>query len=142
MPLDQAEANRLLNASLGLVAYAAPTMPMKARLLTAMGSSTANGTEVVNSGGSTYSPQIVAQTTGTNPFPNGGATAGSINNSVAAVTFANMPAEGSGAIVGIEIIDSNGTPRRQSYGTLTVPKGTNLGDSIAIAVNQLQITLA
>jgi hypothetical protein len=136
MPLDAAEATRLLNASLALAAYTAPTSPMKLKLMTANGNATTAGTEVVNAGGSTYAAQTLAPA-----FP-ASATNGAINNSAAAVTFANMPAEGSGAIVGVEIVDSNGTPRRHSYGALTVPKGTNLGDSIALATGQLALTLA
>lgn len=137
MPLDQAEANRLLNAALGLAAYTAPTTPMRVRLVSANGSPTANGTELVNAGGSTYAMQTLATTT---VIPTT-ATAGAIANSgtTPTVTFANLPAA---TIVGIEVVDSAGTPRRSMYGPLTVSKTVALGDSVAFAASQLALSMA
>jgi hypothetical protein len=138
MPLDQAEANRLLNAALGLAAYTAPTTPMRVRLLSAMGTATVNGTELVNSGGSTYAVQTLTTTT---VIPTT-ATAGAIANSgtVPTITFANLPAI---TILGIEIIDSTAvTPRRSMYGPLTVSKTVALGDSVAFAASQLALSMA
>jgi len=141
MPLDQAEATRLLNATLGLVTYVAPTTPMKARLCSTTGTPTAAGTELVNSGGSTYAAQPLSTST---VLPAANAVAGSIANSGTAptITFSNLPAVASPGIVSVEIIDSAGTPRRSMYGALTVAKIVALGDSVAFAASQLVLTMA
>lgn len=133
MPLTQATANSLANASMGGTAFTAPTAPIKVRLTTTIGTATAAGTEVVNSGGSTYASQTLTITAAT------GATAGS--NS-AALTYANMPTIGSPGVQGVDIFDSAGTPVRHWTGALVVAKTTNLGDTFSIAVAALtfQIT--
>lgn len=132
--LDQAEATRLMNAKWGKNGtYLAPTAPIKMRLLTVLGSPASNGTEVTNSGGSTYVPQDASAAT-----PLGGATNGVLASSQA-ITFTNMPAA---TIVGLELWDSAGTPRRTTFGQLTVAKTTALGDSLTIASGSLTDTLA
>lgn len=131
MPLDQAEANRLLNAMLGKAAYTAPTAPMRGRLMSANGSASANGTEVVNAGGSAYTAQDVSAA-----LPASG-TNGVITNT-SAITYTNMPAI---TTVGIEVWDSAGTPRRALYGSLTASKTTALGDSLTIAPSALVLNM-
>lgn len=132
MPLDQAEANRLLNAMLGKASYTAPTTPIRLRLMTANGSASAAGTEVTNSGGSAYASQDISTA-----LPSGG-TNGSITNT-SAITFTNMPAV---TTVGAEGWDSAGTPRRAFLGPLTSSKTTALGDSLTFAPGALVLTMA
>lgn len=129
--LDQAEANRLINAMTGKVTYPAATPPMMARLMTAIGSASANGAEVTNAGGSAYAPQSVTAAT-----PAGGTNGVLASN--AAITFTNMPAATETAI---EIWDSGGTPRRAMFGSLTTAKTTALGDSLTLASGALSLSL-
>lgn len=136
---DQGEATRLCNAMLGL-GYTAPVLPVKARLMTVMGTVSANGTEVVNAGGSTYAAQpFVAATS--SPCP-ASATNGAITNSAAAITYANMPdTSGAGGVKAVEYWDSSATPLRKQLGTLAATKITALGDSITFATSQLAATV-
>lgn len=129
--LDQAEATRLMNASWGKNGtYLAPTTPIRARLMSANGSASAAGTEVTNSGGSAYASQDASAAT---PVAVNG-----VITSNLAITFTNMPAA---TIVGIELWDSAGTPRRIRFGSLTASKTTALGDSLTIASGSLVNTL-
>lgn len=130
MPLDQAEATRLADAMLGKATYTAPTTPMRARLMSAVGTASTNGTEVANAGGSTYTSQDVTAATPS------GSTAGLFTNNTA-VTFANMPTI---TTTSIEIW-SSGTPRRALWGLLTTAKSTVLGDSLTFAAGSLTLGL-
>jgi large exoprotein involved in heme utilization and adhesion len=105
-----------------------PTSPLKCRLMTANGSDSSGGTEVTNSGGSTYASQNVTLATAS-----GGATSNS-----GALTFANMPAV---TVVGVEIWDSAGSPVRLWYGALTASKTVNLGDTFEIPTGDLDLTI-
>ena len=124
---DTAEA-RTLNWLTGNSATA-PTLPLMVRLMTANGSDSAPGTEVVNSGGSTYAAQSVA-------FPAASGTTQTANS--ADLTFANMPAA---TIVGVEIWDSAGSPVRLWWGAATASKATNLGDPLKILAGTLVLTM-
>lgn len=129
MPFDIAEANRLIGAAYGKVAYVAPTTPIMARLMTTNGTASSNGTEVVNAGGSAYAPQDV--TAGTPAAPTSG-----VLTSNQAITFTNMPdTSGVGGVKGIETW-SSGTPRRIQLGPLAATRVTALGDSLTIASGQ------
>ncbi len=125
---DGAEA-RVLNFLTGNTSAAAPTLPLMVRLMTANGSDSAAGTEVVNGGGSTYAAQSVA-------FPAASGTTSAANS--ADVVFANMPAA---TIVGIEIWDSAGSPFRWWWGAATSPKTTNLGDTLKILAGALVLNM-
>lgn len=119
--LDQAEAARLQNAHLGLVAYVAPTTPIMQRLYSVTGSAAATGTQVT---GGSYTPQSVTA----------GLPAGSTNGLVTttgAQSYTGMPAITTTAI---EWWDSNGTPRRAAWGPLTVSKTTGAGDTLTFAI--------
>lgn len=107
----------------------APTAPLMVRLMTANGSDSAAGTEVVNAGGSTYAAQSVA-------FAAAVGSGSSVNS--ADVVFTNMPAA---TIVGIEIWDSAGSPFRWWWGAAVLPKSTNLGDTLRILAGQLTLTM-
>lgn len=125
---DVAEA-RTLNWLTGNTTVA-PVLPLMVRVLSALGNDATPGTEVVNSGGSTYTPQSVA-------FPTASGTTLTANS--ADVLFNNMPAVAS--IPGIEIWDSAGTPIRWWQGAVVTPKGTNLGDPLRIPAGQLVLTM-
>jgi hypothetical protein len=125
---DGAEA-RILNFTTGNAPATAPTLPLMVRIMTANGSDSTPGTEVVNAGGSAYAPQSVA-------FPAATGTTSTANTSD--VVFANMPAVTN---VGLEIWDSAGTPFRWWWGAATAAKGTNLGDTLKILAGQLTLTM-
>ena len=130
MPFDIAEANRLIGAAYGKVAYVAPTTPIMARLMTTLGTASANGTEVANAGGSAYAPQSVTAATPAAP-------ASGVLTSNAGITYTNMPdTSGVGGVKGIETWDSGSTPRRIQTGPLAATKVTALGDSLTIASGQ------
>lgn len=116
--------NQLLDALVGTAAFSVTT-PIKLALVTANGSDSAAGTEV--SGGS-YSRQSISF---------GAASGGSITNS-AKVTFANMP---TATVVGIELWDSAGTPKRLAYGSLTASKSLVSGDTLEFAASSVTLTL-
>lgn len=126
--LDQAEANRLLNASLGLAAYTAPTTPMMLRLYSVTGSAAAAGTQVV---GGSYTPQSL-----TAALPAGG-TNGAITTT-GAVSFTGMPAITTTAV---EVYDSNGTPRRAWWGALSASKATGAGDTLTFAAGAISLNI-
>jgi hypothetical protein len=128
---DGAEA-RILNFLTGNAPATAPTLPLMVRLMTANGSDSAPGTEVVNGGGSTYAPQSAA-------FPAASGTTLTANS--ADVVFANMPAIGGSGIVGVEIWDSAGTPFRWWWGAVTLAKTSNLGDTARILAGALVLNM-
>lgn len=124
---DLAEA-RALNWLTGN-STTAPTGPLMVRLMTANGSDSAAGTEVVNAGGSTYAPVAVA-------FSAAAGSGASANS--ADLVFTNMPAT---TTVGIEVWDSAGTPFRWWWGAAAVSKVTNLGDTLRIVAGTLTLTM-
>lgn len=112
-------------------ATTAPTLPLMARLMTANGTDATPGTEVVNAGGSAYTPQPVT-------FTAAATVAGVTTSSNSAdVTYANMP---STTVVGVEIWDSAATPFRWAYGPLNTSKTTNLGDPAKFLAGSLVLT--
>lgn len=124
--LVTAEANRLLDASLGVATFTAPTGSMKLALATSASSASAAGTEVT---GGSYARQNITF---------GSASAGSTSNT-GAVTFTNMPAA---TTTHVDIYDSNGTPRRAWFGALSASKTTALGDTLSFAISSVTITLS
>ena len=127
--LDQTTANNLVDGSLGTAAYVATTTPIRCRLMTANGSASANGTELATSGGYTAA-------TGAPSVTFAAASAGSASSN-AAVTVTNMPAT---TVVGVELWDSAGTPKRKWWGALSASKTTNAGDTFTIASGSLTVT--
>lgn len=120
-----AEANRLLDASLAVAAFTAPTSPMKLALATSTGTNAAAGTEVT---GGSYARQTITF---------GSASGGSSSNTNA-ITFTAMP---SATVTGVDVYDSNGTPRRAWAGALTASKTVAAGDSLSFAASSVTITL-
>ncbi|MGV8972190.1 MAG: phage tail fiber protein [Rhodoglobus sp.] len=129
--LSQAHSNNLLDASLGTAVIVATVTPLKCRLMTAVGTAAAAGTELTTGG------SYVAAT-GLSPATMAAAAAGSAASSVA-LTQTNMPAA---TITAIELWDSAGTPVRKWWGLLTASKTTNLGDTFTIAAGSLTATLS
>lgn len=128
--IDQAEATNLLAASLGKASYTATVTPLKGRLMTANGSATVNGTEVTNSGGSTYSSQTVDTALAA-------VSAGATSNT-SAITWTNLPTS---ALTGTELWDSAGTPKRKWFGAFAANRSVLLGDSLTLLASALQISL-
>ena len=114
--------NELLNALVGNAAYTV-TAPIKLALVTANGSDSAGGTEVV---GGSYSRQNIAF---------GTASGGQITSS-GTVSFGNMPTT---TVVGIELWDTAG--KRLAYGPLTAPKTLTAGDTLQFAAASVTLTL-
>jgi hypothetical protein len=117
--------NQLLDALVGTSAYTVTT-PIKLALMTANGSDSAPGTEVT---GGSYARQTITF---------GAASSGSISNG-SAVTFTGMPAC---TVVGIEIYDSAGTPKRLAYGPLTNSRTVSAGDSVEFATSSVTLSLS
>lgn len=116
--LDDTHGNNLLAISLVGTAAVATTTPIKGRLMTANGTSSSNGTEAT--GGS-----YVSQTL-TFSAPSGQATA-----NTNAANYTSMP---TCVIVGLELWDSAGTPKRKQFGALNTPKTLNSGDTFTFAI--------
>lgn len=121
-----AEANRVLDASLGTASFTAPTTPMKLALETTTGTNAAAGTEVT---GGSYARQTITF---------GAASAGSATNSNS-ITFTAMPAA---TVTGVEVYDSAGSPRRCWVGALTASKTVGAGDTLSFATSSVTISLA
>ncbi len=130
--LSQAEATRLVDASLGKVAYVAPTTPMMLALTTTIGTASVAGTEVANAGGSTYARQSLTAATPA------GSTNGVITSN-AVIAFTNMPDTTAASVKAVEVFDSAGTPRRAWWGQLTTARTTALGDTLSFASGALSL---
>ena len=117
--------NQLLDALVGTASYTVTT-PIQLALMTANGSDSAAGTEVT---GGSYARQTIAFDA---------ASSGSISNN-AVINFTGMPAA---TVVGIEIYDSAGTPKRLAYGALTANKTTASGDTLQFAASSITLSLA
>lgn len=102
-----------------------PTSPIRVALVTAIGSDSAAGTEVV---GGSYARQNANLTA---------ASAGASTNS-AEIRFTNMPAV---TVVGVDLYDSAGSPVRLWWGPLAANKVVNAGDDFVIAAGDLDLTL-
>lgn len=117
--------NQLLDALVGTSSYSMTT-PAKLALMTANGNDSTPGTEVA---GGSYARQTIAFDA---------ASGGSIANN-AVINFTGMPAA---TVVGIEIYDSAGTPKRLAYGALTANKTTASGDTLQFAIGSITLSLA
>lgn len=117
--------NQLLDALVGTTAYTM-TGPVKLALVTANGDDASAGTEVT---GGSYARQTITFTT---------ASAGQIANN-AAISFTGMPAV---TVVGIELYDSAGSPKRLAYGALTSSRVVTAGDTVQFASGAITLSLA
>lgn len=117
--------NQLLDALVGTAAYSVTT-PIRLALMTANGNDSTPGTEVT---GGSYSRQTITFSA---------ASSGSISNS-ASISFTGMP---SCTVVGIEIYDNAGTPKRLAYGPLTTSRTVTAGDTVQFAASAVSLSLA
>lgn len=117
--------NQLLDALVGTSSYSMTT-PAKLALMTSNGNDSTPGTEVT---GGSYARQTIAFDA---------ASGGSIANN-AVINFTGMPAA---TVVGIEIYDSAGTPKRLAYGALSANKTTASGDTLQFGAGNITLTLA
>lgn len=123
---DTAE-NLMLDWVNGVGTPTRPTTPLKCALVTANGSDSAAGTEVV-AGGNAYARQNVTFSA---------ASSGATSNT-AQLEWLNMPAV---TVVGVEVWDSAGTPVRLWHGALASSKVVNAGDPFRIAAGDLDLSL-
>lgn len=117
--------NQLLDALVGTSAYTVTT-PIKLALMTANGNDSTPGTEVT---GGSYARQTIAFDA---------AASGSISNN-AAINFTGMP---TCTVVGIEIYDNAGTPKRLAYGPLTNSRSVTSGDTVQFAISAVSLSLS
>jgi hypothetical protein len=117
--------NELLDALVGTSTYSI-TGATKLRLMTANGDDASAGTEVT---GGSYVAQTIAFDA---------AASGSISNN-ASISFTGMPAV---TVVGIEIYDSAGSPKRLAYGALTSSRIVTSGDTVQFASDAITLSLA
>lgn len=99
-------------------------------LVVAMGTASAAGQEVANTGGSQYARQPI-----TFAPPASGVIASGV-----ALTYVNMPAV---TIVGVDEFDSaTPTPIRRWFGALSTTKSVNAGDSFSVSVGSYTKSLS
>lgn len=103
-----------------------PTTPLKCRLMTANGSDSSAGTEVV---GGSYTPQSVTV---------GSSSSGSTVTNSGDLVFTSMP---SCTVVGVEIWDSAGSPVRLWWGPLAANQVVNSGGTFTISAGQLSLAM-
>jgi hypothetical protein len=127
MPLDATYANMIINARLGTSSFVPPVGPVVCRLMVVNGSATALGTELATGGGYTAG-------TGAPTITFASASNQATSNNTA-VVVTNMPAC---TIVGVELWDSSGTPRRLEYCPLAASKTCNAGDTFELTVGEFQ----
>jgi hypothetical protein len=120
--IDQTDAGNIINAQLGVASYTEAATPMKLKLGTTAPTATADMTELSATG----------YTTGGTSMTFNSASAGATSNSSSA-TWTNSSGSSWTGIVGLEIWDSAGTPKRHLYGNWT-------GEPIVIAAgNSFQV---
>lgn len=117
--------NQVLDALVGVAPYSVTT-PIRLALMTANGNETTAGTEVT---GGSYARQAITFNA---------ASGGSMTNS-AVINFTGMPAC---TVVGIEIYDSAGTPKRIWYGPLQSNKTVASGDTLQFGASAITLTIA
>lgn len=132
MALDQTRANEILTFMHAGAAPTALTAPIHVRIMTANGTATSNGTEVVTGGGYTSGSGA--------PTVTWAAAASGSQATNAAINITNYPrAE---TVVGVEIWDTTGTPKRVEWGALTASKTMASGDTLSFASGAITSALA
>ena len=117
--------NELLDALVGATSFSVTT-PIKLALVTVNGNDASAGTEVT---GGSYARQTITFTAAAN---------GQIENDTA-ISFTGMPAV---TVVGIEMYDSAGSPKRLAYGALTTSRVITAGDTVQFASGAITLSLA
>jgi len=126
MPLDATYANMIINARLGTASFVPPVTPVLCRLMVVNGNATTLGTELATGGGYTSGTGAPAVT-----FASASSQSAANNT---AVTITNMPAC---TVVGVEMWDSSGSPRRLEWVALTASKTCNSGDTFELTTGEL-----
>jgi hypothetical protein len=122
--IDTTEVNKLLEAVVGKTAFSAVTGPAKLRLMTAVGSDTAAGTQVT---GGSYVAQSISWAS---------AASRSIANDTA-INFTGMPAA---TVTAVEVYD-NANTRRLLWGSLAASKTVDAGDTLSFAIGALVLSI-
>jgi hypothetical protein len=131
----QAQANLILNLTLGTSAPTMFTTPAKVRLTSTVPTNTAAGTELTGTGYTTGGTSLASNTFTT---ASAGATTGP---GTTALSWTNGSG-GAWSIVGVEIWDSAGTPLRWWFGSFTgQPISVANGNTFQIAVGALSVSL-
>lgn len=130
-PIPDALTNTAENLAMdwlnpALSAPTRPTAPLVVALMTANGTDTAAGTEVV---GGSYARQTLTMAAAVN---------GTTSNS-ADLVFAGMPAA---TVVGVEVYDSAGSPVRLWYGALTASRTVAAGDELRLTAGSLSLSIS
>lgn len=134
MSLTNVVRNNVIDAVNGVDTFDAPTTPMMIRLMTANGDATTAGTELgTGAGGGTGAGYTAGGKVVTPASAAGGST-----SPTATLLWDNMPAC---TIVGAEIWDSAGTPKRWQFAALTAPRVLASGDSFEIPTANYTNTL-
>lgn len=127
--------NNVIDALNGVAAFTAPTTPIKVRLMTANGDAATAGTELATgAGGGTGS----GYTAGGQAVTFAAASAGAASPT-ATVRWDNMPAC---TVVGAELWDSSGTPKRLQFGAFAASKTLQSGDSLELKTTDFTETLS
>jgi hypothetical protein len=131
----QAQANLILNLTLGTSAPTMFTTPAKVRLTSTLSTATAAGTELTGSGYTTGGTSLSGNTFSAAAS---GATTGPATS---ALSWTNASG-GTWSIVSVEIWDSAGTPLRWWYGPFTgQPISVANGNTFQIAIAALAVSL-
>lgn len=139
MSYTNAVRNNVTDAVNGTAAFTAPTPPMKLRLMTVNGSAAAAGTELATSAGpGTGTGYTAGGKTVTFTVAGSGGTAGAAE-AIADLLWDNMPAC---TIVGVEVWDSAGTPKRMRHAPLAASVTLAAGDSFRLPAATIDQTLA
>jgi len=149
--MDQARVTDFLSVCVGQSAPAAGTAVLATgftsgasslghiRLMTAVGSSTANGTELPSSGSYVAGTGITYATGTTGAFS--AAVYSTSSGSVSSNTTLSQTGMPAATITGIEIWDSAATPKRWLWGSLTSTITTSAGDTLSFATAAIAATL-
>jgi hypothetical protein len=127
--VKQGRGTNWLNAELGSGSFTARTGNVLLQLTGTVGSQSANSTPV--SGGS-YTDQICAFGSASNLT---GTYSAQIANS-GTPTYTGMPTT---TVNGIELVDAAGTPVHLMYGTLSSPRVTSAGDTVATTAGAIVV---
>lgn len=124
----QAQATNVLNFTFIPASAVAITSPIKIKQMSVTPSESAAGTELSGSGFTAGGLAI----TWNAPATSTGTYSGTIGNQ--ALTISNAPA---GTVNGIDLVDSNGTPRRLMWGALTTARTLAAGDTLSYPANSI-----
>ncbi len=118
----QQQATNVLNGTFIPASYVAITSPIKIKQMSVTSSESAAGTELSGSGFTAGGLAIAWDA----PVVATGTYSATISNQ--ALTITNAPA---GTVNGIDLVDSNATPRRLMWGALTTARTLAAGDTLS-----------